>query len=247
MIITVEHFGKKYKTNLKKGIDLSSNLGKPGEEIKAWYVDEVKKEPVKGEGWIGSVAEGSPVNFYNIHFNPHGNGTHTESYGHISEGFESINEQVKEHHFFTYFLELEAETRGEDQVIGLDSIKGKINDWNFDALVIKGGHYAPGHDFSKTNPPYFDPELIAFIKEKGVKHFLTDLPSVDREEDEGKMSSHKAYWDFPENPRYGATISELLHIPEGIPSGLYFMNLQLAPFHNDATPSRPVLYTLAEE
>jgi kynurenine formamidase len=245
MIITTQHSGKNYRIDLSDGIDLSSTLGKSGEEIKAWYVDEVKKEAVVGEGWIGSVKEGSPVNFYNIHFNPHGNGTHTESFGHISEGWESVNEQLTDYHCFAHFLQVKPKKLGENAVIGIESLE-KIQDWDFDALIVKGGNYKPGHDFSKTNPPYFAPEFIQLIKEKGVKHFLTDLPSVDREEDEGKMSAHKTFWDFPENPRYGATISELLHIPDHVKEGLYFMNLQLAPFHNDASPSRPVLYSLQE-
>ena len=39
----------------------------------------------------GSVAEGGSVNFYDIDFNPHGHGTHTECIGHISKEKESYN------------------------------------------------------------------------------------------------------------------------------------------------------------
>lgn len=246
MKIRLEHLGKNYACDLSKGIDLSSTLGKKGQEIKAWYVDDSKTEPVKSEGWIGSVKEGSSVNFFNICFNPHGNGTHTEGFGHISENQESINDQLKEFHFFAHYLEVKPKETNGDEIITWDLIDSKIKNWDFEALIVKAGHFHSGHDFSKSNPAYFDPECILKIREKGVKHILTDLPSVDREEDEGKLLSHKAWWNFPENPRSDSTISELLEIEENIKEGLYFMNLQFAPFHNDAAPSRPVLYALDE-
>ena len=246
MIINIELKGKKYRTNLNRGIDLSSTLAKPGKEIKAWYVEESKKEAVTGDGWVGSVKEGSSVNFFNIMFNPHGNGTHTESYGHISEAWENVNDQLDHYHFIALFLEIEPEERDGDKVISWDSIKDKIPHWEFDALIIKAGNYMEGHNFSNTNPPYFDAVVMDRIREGNVQHLLTDLPSVDREEDGGKMAAHKAFWNYPENPREGATISELLNIPSGIAEGLYLLNLQLAPFHNDATPSRPVIYSLEE-
>lgn len=246
MIITLQHSGKNYKVDLNKGIDLSSTLAKEGEEIRAWYVEESRKKAVEGDGWIGSVKEGSPVNFYNIFFNPHGNGTHTEGYGHISEGWESINDQLKEFHFMAHYLELEPQKINGDLIVGWESIENKIDDWNFDALIIKVGSYDEGHDFSNSNPPYFDPEMIKALREKGIKHLLTNLPSVDREEDEGRMSAHKAWWNFPENPRADSTISELLNLKRELKEGVYFMNLQVAPFHNDAAPSRPVIYSLEE-
>lgn len=244
MKINLQHSGKSYSCDLSKGIDLSSTLAKKGDEIKAWYVNDSQAEPVKSEGWVGSVKEGSSVNFFNIFFNPHGNGTHTEGFGHISKEQESVNDQLKDFHFFAHYISVHPMEREGDQIITWDLIKEKIENWDFEALVVKAGHFKSGHDFSKSNPPYFDPDCILKIREKGIKHILTDLPSVDREEDEGKLLSHKAWWNFPENPRSEATISELLEIKDGIEEGLYFMNLQLAPFHNDAAPSRPVLYKL---
>jgi hypothetical protein len=39
----------------------------------------------------------------------------------------------------------------------------------------------------------------------------------------------------------GATITELVYVKDEIPDGRYDLNLQTAPFVNDATPSRPLL------
>lgn len=246
MQVSIEHFGRKYRTNLGKGIDLSSQLGHPGRELKAWYVPDVHKAPVVTENWIGSVAKGSPVNFYDLKFNPHGNGTHTECFGHISPGHESVNGKLKTHHFIARFVELEPEQRGTDQVLSLASLQAKVKKWNVEALIVKTGNYLPGHDFSNTNPTYFEPRLLEFVREMGIQHFLTDLPSVDREEDGGKLQAHRAFWNYPNHIRTEATISELLLIPEGVKEGLYWLNLQTAAFENDASPSRPVIFPLEE-
>jgi hypothetical protein len=40
--------------------------------------------------------------------------------------------------------------------------------------------------YSHTNPPYLE-EAAALSFESGIKHLLIDLPSVDKEKDEGKL------------------------------------------------------------
>src|SRR5207244_2809215 len=40
--------------------------------------------------------------------------------------------------------------------------------------------------YSNTNPPYVHHEVMKFIIERGIDHFLIDMPSVDKEKDDGK-------------------------------------------------------------
>jgi len=244
MKINFEVEGRQYSADLSKGIDLSSQLGSAGAELRAWHVPEVKVTPVKGPGWVGRVSDGSPVNFFDIAFNPHGNGTHTECYGHISPEHQSLNHRLTSYHFVTEFLRLEPQLQGGDQVVTLADFKAKLPKVKAQAVIIAAGSFMAGHDFSGTNPVYFEAALLKHLKESGVEHFLTNLPSVDREEDGGKLLAHKAFWNYPEAPRESATISELLQIPDDLPEGKYLLNLQVAAFENDASPSRPVLYPL---
>ena len=60
----------------------------------------------------------------------------------------------------------------------------------------------------------------------------------------GKLLAHKAFWNYPKNTRFEATITELVYVPAKIEDGLYFLNLQPASFENDAAPSKPVLYKI---
>ena len=98
--------------------------------------------------------------------------------------------------------------------------------------------------YSNTNWPYLTEEATLFIRNQGVEHLLIDLPSVDKEKDEGKLLAHKAFWDYPDNPRLNATITEIVYADQSIQDGTYVLNLQIASFENDASPSKPVLYRI---
>ena len=50
------------------------------------------------------------------------------------------------------------------------------------------------------------------------------------------------FWKVPENPQLDKTITELIYVEDSIKDGTYILNLQVAPFENDAAPSRPVLF-----
>jgi hypothetical protein len=78
----------------------------------------------------------------------------------------------------------------------------------------------------------------------GVIHFLVDVPSVDREKDNGVLAFHHAFWKVPETNDKRRTITELIFVPDECEDGNYLLNLQTAPFENDATPSRPVIFRL---
>jgi hypothetical protein len=84
----------------------------------------------------------------------------------------------------------------------------------------------------------------------GIKHLLIDLPSVDREEDGGRLAAHKAFWNVLDttnlNPeaRVDCTITEMIYVNDAILDGSYVLNLQIASFENDASPSKPLLYAL---
>jgi len=103
-------------------------------------------------------------------------------------------------------------------------------------------------DFSGTNPPYFTPEAMELIAHQAILHLLTDLPSLDREEDGGELQAHRAFWQYPHAPRMEATVTEMLSIPPALPDGEYLLQFHILNLHSDASPSKPVLYApLAEE
>ena len=84
MIAEINLNNETFKVNLNNPIDLYLT-SKVKNSFKAWYVNEIKINSIKNDDFIGSVKDGGAVNFREILINPHGNMTHTESVGHISQ------------------------------------------------------------------------------------------------------------------------------------------------------------------
>lgn len=243
----------KYQIDLSKPIDISIPLTNTDENPIAWYIEKPVIEPVVFGDWIGKVSEGkSSTNFNNIFFNPHGHGTHTECLGHITNDFYSINKYLKRFFFFAKLITIEPEKIGDDLVITKESISTSLNG-TIEALIIRtlpNQKDKKSRKYSNTNPPYLSEEAAVFIRESKIEHLLIDLPSVDKEHDEGKLLAHKAFWNVKDtlylnaDARLNATITEMIFVADEIQDGDYILNLQIASFENDASPSKPILYKI---
>ncbi|MBB6681636.1 cyclase family protein [Aequorivita sp. 609] len=247
MKTTIEINNQTINVDLSKPLDISLPIQANEENPLAWYLTEPTIEPVQMEDWVGKVSEGASVNFNNIYFNPHGHGTHTESFGHISEEFYSVNDALKTFFFIAEVISVNTTEVGEDEIIFEETIRQALNRKTPEAIVIRtlpNTSEKKTKHWSNTNWPFLHEKAAHYLREIGVKHLLIDLPSIDQEMDEGKLLAHKAFWNYPENPRKDCTITELIYVPDSIVDGEYLLNLQMASFHNDASPSKPVLYKI---
>jgi kynurenine formamidase len=250
---TISHNGRTYEIDLSKPIDISIPLTNTDANPIAWYIEKPEIEPVKFGDWIGKVSEGSSTNFNNIFFNPHGHGTHTECLGHITREFYSINQCLKHFFFTAELISVTPEEIGVDRIITKSQIELALNGKIPEAIVIRTlpNLESKKHlNYSKTNPPYLAEEAATYIRKIGIQHLLIDLPSVDREEDEGKLLAHKAFWNVKNvtelnaDARLNCTITEMIYVENNVNDGSYFLNLQIASFENDASPSKPILYKI---
>lgn len=241
-----------WEAPLEAGRDLSLAIAADGPL--AWYVDPPKISPVMTERFTGSVAKGGAVNFFNLAFNPHGNGTHTECLGHITKEKQSVNR-----HFREWFMPARVVTvkpvsltsdrsewiRAGDRVITPEQLALVMGADPIEALIIRtlpNSDQKKDRNYSNTNPPYFLPEAMDWLNKFGIRHLLVDLPSVDREEDGGKLEAHHRFWKVPDDPQLDKTITELVYLTDDIADGIYLLNLQVAAIENDASPSRPVIF-----
>ncbi len=249
MKATIKHQHRKYTIDLHKAIDLSIPLRDGAQNPLAWLEETPKIEAVRSGDWVGKVAEGGSVNFNNIHFNPHAHGTHTECLGHITEEFYSINQQLKQYFFLAEVITMAPEPHEGDLVISMRQLKYALGQKKREAVIIRTLPNLPEKKKRKylaTNPPYMFGIAAAWLRDRGVKHVLLDVPSIDKEEDGGALAAHKAFWDVEESPRLDATITELIYVPNRVKDGTYLLNLQIAPFENDASPSKPIIYKLED-
>ncbi len=249
MIAEIKYNSKKYKIDLSKPLDISIPIDIAKQNVNAWYIDDPKIFPVSDGNWTGSVAQGADVNFNNIHFNPHSHITHTECVGHITEKAHSVNKNLDQFFFLAEVITVVPEYLEGDAFISKKQLQFALGNKKRDAIIIRtlpNLEEKKSKRYSNTNPTYLLEEGAVFLREKGIKHLLIDLPSVDKEKDEGKLLAHNAFWNTQNELRLDATITEFIYVGNTIEDGTYFLNLMIAPFENDASPSKPILYRLIE-
>lgn len=213
--------------------------------VNSWYVDYPQIEPVKDGEWIASVKDGASINFNTIQFNPHAHGTHTECVGHITEKVHSINTNLKTFFFLAELITVAPENYNEDKIISKKQLKFALGNKKRDAIVLRtipNTRDKLSRQYSHTNWPYLKADAVNYLVSKGIKHLLIDVPSIDKEKDDGQLLGHNIFWNTKGELRMDATITELIYVSNKIEDGEYFLNLQIAPFENDATPSKPILY-----
>ena len=240
----IEINGKTIVVDLSKPIDLSIPIRAGDKNVNAFYIEPVKMEPFRAGSFVGDVNQGGSCNVNTITINPHGNGTHTETVGHISKEKYPINDCLRQFFFEARLITIKPEEVGSDRIVRAQHFQSQVDQIWPEAVIVRtipNDAEKLNRHYSGTNPAYFSEDAALFMREKGVKHLLLDVPSIDREEDGGKLLAHHAFWNYPTSPRKDCTISELLYIPDEVKDGAYLLNLQIASFENDASPSKPVV------
>ena len=221
------------------GIDLSRAIGSG---VNAWYIGSPQIGPLEVGGAVYSVSSGAAVNFDHIKFAPHAHGTHTETLGHIDENQLVIEELRLPLFMPCKLIRPSLETIDGDQVLTEKALD--LCDYEgVKALVIRlnpNKEYPINYDH--TNWPYLSELATKRLVEAGVEHLVLDVPSIDKEKDQGALLSHRAFWKLSETSRTSATITEFAQIPANLPVGNYLLQLQVAPIRSDAAPSRPILF-----
>lgn len=241
--VSVEWQGKTLHADLGKGHCLAIPLDHNNPQPNAFFAPLYEAVPHRVEDWVGDTRDGAAVNFFNLRINPHGNGTHTECVGHISKERYSIHKTLGDGFSMAQLVSVYPSTlENGDRVI--DQLEWEKD---IDAIIIRT---MPNHSdkmtrhYGHTNPPYLDAKVASRMAEDDISHLLLDLPSVDREEDGGKLSAHKAFWRFDGQIRLKETITEMIFIDDIIQDGLYLLQIQIPALMLDASPSRPYIYPL---
>ena len=244
MTLHFDHQGKSLQADLSKPLEIGINVRREHSISSFGIAGAVYKHYQDGE-FIGSKASGGPCNLETITFTPHGNSTHTECLGHISDEDYFVNDCVKDN-FTTatlYTLATQADDARYLDFGGVDFNALK----NTKAIIIRTSPNSISklnRDYSGKETPCIAPEDMKKIVEAGIVHLIIDLPSVDPEWDGGAMASHYIYWQYPEDPRMNASITEFAFIRDDIQDGKYLLKLNISNFESDAAPSRPVLYPI---
>jgi len=233
------------KAKLDHCIDITISLNFAGLNPNAYHASSPAEEVIKMGTFVGSVAKGGAVNYTKISLTPHGNGTHTECYGHISPDAEATIDKASKFLLTAFVVEVETKKQGHDQLITLEDLKLALGNNKPEAIIIKtlpNSENKLTQVYSGKNPTYPEPGIGAWLAGIGVEHWVIDLPSVDREEDGGKLINHRDFWQHPHATRVYALITELAFIPEYTKSGWYVLQWSACRWKTDAAPSRLLIY-----
>jgi kynurenine formamidase len=247
MILQAKVNDRTVSFDTSESIDICIPVDEGLSTVNCFYAPPARFEPVKLGDFIGDTRLGGAVNFKNVFFNPHGNGTHTECVGHIAKEAVRIDEILTEYlHIARVVSVYPTLMDNGDKVITKDSFQGVENQGENSWIIrtLPNPDNKRYQHYSGTNPTYFDPEVMSYLIEMGIEHLLVDLPSVDREEDGGVLASHHRFWEYPEKKFVKRTITELVYIPDYVHDGLYLLHLLVPAINLDAAPSRPILYPM---
>jgi kynurenine formamidase len=271
MILSLELKKLVYKINYGEPLDISIPLRFNDAQPNAFGVEKATSKPCEAENLIGDTRRGGSCNFEEYKLIPHCNGTHTEAIGHITRERISIHESLKDCFILSTLVSIKPENAAdsnetyavnltdEDELITKKNLANALTNSNvnfLDGLIVRT---LPNDENKKSraymsNPaPFFSSEAMRFIAGKGIKHLLVDMPSIDRDFDEGKLSNHRIFWNVEQESfelNAGSfpnkTITEMIFAPDEIEDGAYLLNLQIASFVADASPSRPIIFKVYE-
>lgn len=258
-----------FDADISRPIHISIPLDFHGSQANAYNVQRATAEALRTDAMIGDTRLGGSCNFEVYTLVPHCNGTHTECIGHLTDERVSIHETLRDTLIPATLVSVTPvpatmcdesyipEERSSDFLLTAASLQRVIEDTPISflsALIIRTMPNGPDkkfRDWDAHPAPFFSLEAMRLIAVSGIRHLLTDVPSLDRASDEGKLSAHRCYWALPaeghalpDTARRDRTVTELVYVPDSVPDGLYLLNLQIANFTADAAPSRPVLFPI---
>jgi arylformamidase len=277
MDVYFEHQGLKLRANLADALSIAIPLDFGGPQPNHFGAPRAVATPVAVGLFTGDTRAGGSVNCETLTLVPHCNGTHTECVGHLTEDRVSVSEVLRGGLALAALISVAPVSASESRestlprpVPGDRLVTAKALAVALEAAL--GGYAARvapealvvrtlPNDASKLTraygenppPPYFSREAAAWLVTQGISQLVTDLPSMDRSQDEGRLTAHRVFFGLPpgsrraqEAQRARATITELAWIAPTVRDGLYLLDLQLPAFLCDAAPSRPVLFPARE-
>jgi len=262
--------GRRFSVQAAQGVSLAIPLALDGRQPAHFGAPAARAEPLSASGFTGDTRAGGSCNCAIVTLVPHCNGTHTEGPGHVTRERVSVHGSALQALYLTALISVAPEGPGDcgessdpapqpgDRLITARALAAALDDigaGTLDAVAVRtlpNSSEKLERDWMQSPlPPYFSREAMALMVERGVLHLLSDLPSVDRLLDDGRLTGHRVFFGLPARSdpaaaigRPAATITEMIYAPDSLPDGLYALSLQLASWVSDAVPSRPVLFPL---
>ena len=260
-------------TDLSDALSIAVPLDFDGPQPNAFGLPRATAHAVRQGGFIGDTRSGGSVNCELLSLVPHGNGTHTECLGHVTEERISVADVLHGGLWLTALLTVSPEPaagtaestapvpRAGDRLVTALALGAALEALGLPdaaraalgAIVVRtlpNGSDKITHTHTlEPSPAYFSAPAARYLVDSGIHHLVTDLPSLDRSNDDGLMTAHRTFWRLAPGSRLAdadarrdCTVTELAFVAPMLRDGLYVLDLQVPAFLTDAVPSRPLLY-----
>lgn len=228
--------------------------------------------PYRDGEWVGDTRAGGSCNFEALTLVPHCNGTHTETIGHLTLDRVSIHDRHTQLFIPGMVVDVKPEITAQstetsdpapassDKLITARALQAALAhqpDVWCEAVVIRtlpnpASKTTQAYDTANP-PPYLTQEAAKYLVQRGTKHLLVDVPSIDRLLDAGRLTAHRVFFGLPPVSQASArslaaatrpnvTVTELVYVPQEVAAGRVIVHIQVPPFVTDAAPSRVFLY-----
>jgi kynurenine formamidase len=250
--------------------DLTIEMQFNGSQPNTYHVPLAAAQAYQDGQFVGDTRRGGSCNFETYTLTPHCNGTHTECVGHLTDDRVAVWQLVPLLPVPAALITVTpvpATTRSDtysvafaatDMIITGEALAQAFDQSNIDfphteAVIIRTLPNTPDkkqRDYMQTPPAFFSIQAMEYLHKHNVTHLVTDLPSVDRLFDEGKLAAHRIFWQLAsghslkEAQAPHRTITEMVFIDNHIPDGKYFVQLQVPVWAADAAPARVLLWQI---
>lgn len=269
--VELEIGNKSIRIDTKKRFDLSIPLHFKSNQLNAFGASPPKAESFQTDNFLGDTQRGGSCNVQQYTLIPHCHGTHTECVGHLVDEPVYISEILEDVWIPATLISIRTESgllcsdrytqppNTQDALISKANLAQALQLYTakpfHQALIVRTlPNDAAKRTVRYTSAPYFTNDAMEEIVRNKVQHLLVDLPSIDRLEDQGRLSNHRIFWQLQDKGHAldktqpsRKTITELIYAPNEIKDGYYFLNLQIPRFMTDTAPSRPIIFAADAE
>jgi arylformamidase len=271
MSIWLEHAGRRLRVATAHPVPLAIPLDPHGAQPSHFGAPRASAVALSAGAFVGDTRLGGSCNCEAVTLVAHCNGTHTEGIGHVTRQRVPVHEAALRPLVVAALVSVTAEAahasgetadpvpQADDRLVTARALAAALDALGAAGVAAVVVRTLPNAADKRRRdwmqppmPPYFSLEAGRLLVARGIEHLLTDLPSVDRLLDAGRLGVHRVFWglapgstDADRAQRPGATITEMIYAPDDAPDGLYALSLQIAAWLSDAAPSRPVLWPLA--
>ena len=261
--------GREIVIDTSHPVSLAVQLDFSGPQPRHFAAPRASARPFEAPGFAGTVERGASCNCEVLTLIPHCNGTHTECVGHLTRERLDVIGVAPLGFLPALLLTLTPESAADgdegsspapqsgDLLLtrkALERAWPAMLPFAAHALIVRTRPNSAdkrSRDYTAQNPPYLSQQATTLIVERGIRHLIVDLPSIDRTHDAGVLTAHRLFFGLPpaatelaRATRADATVTELAFVPEELRDGPYLLELQLPALGGDAVPSRPLLYPL---